>query len=142
MRCEQTIEVDVTQQRVWDVVSDLEAWQRTVDTVEDMEIVTPPPVDTGTRVRLKHPKLPEGTFTVTEWTPPAYFEWVQKERGVTSVAGHRVVALGPHRSRLELTLDMRGLLIPIMGRVYGKLIRDYLQREADGMKRAAESSPG
>jgi len=60
--------------------------------------------------------------------------------GVTSVAGHRVVALGPGRARLTLTLDMRGLLIPIMGRFYTKLVNRYLNLEAEGMKRAAESA--
>ena len=140
MLFEQSIEINATQQRVWDVVSNLEAWQRTVTTIEDLEILTPPPVDTGSRVRLKQFKLPEGFWTVTEWTPPSYFEWQQKTSGVTSVAGHRVEALGPDRARLLLTLDMRGPMIPIIGLFYKKLVRDYMQREAEGMRRAAELS--
>lgn len=35
--------------------------------------------------------------------------------GITSVAGHRVEALGDDRSRLTVTLDMRGVPIPIVG---------------------------
>ena len=139
MRFEQSIEIDATQRRVWDVLTDLEAWPRTVDTVEELEILTPPPIDVGTRVRLKQPKLPEGTFTVTEWTAPSFFEWRQQSTGATSVAGHRVEALGPDRARLVLTLEMRGLMISIVGRFYRDLVREYLQREANGMQAAAEA---
>ena len=66
----------------------------------------------GSRVRLKQPKLPEGTWDITVWDAPTYFEYRQKSGGITSVAGHRVEALEEGRSRLTLSLDMRGLLIP------------------------------
>ena len=38
--------------------------------------------------------------------------------GVTTLAGHRVEALEEGRSRLTLTLEMRGLLVPVIGRFY------------------------
>lgn len=142
MRFEQSVEINASQQRVWDVLSDLESWPNTVDTIEDLEILTPPPLDAGGRVRLRQPKVPEGVWTVTEWTPPFSFEWQQKERGVTSAAGHRVEALGPDRSRLVLTLEMRGLVITITGRLFKNMIRDYMQREAEGLKCAAEAPSG
>jgi hypothetical protein len=91
-------------------------------------------------VRLKQPKLPEGTWDVTVWDPPSYFEWTQKTSGTTSVAGHRVEALGDCRSRLALTLEMKGLLIPIVAVFYKKLTNYYMDLEAEGMKRAAESA--
>ncbi len=91
-------------------------------------------------MRLKQPKLPEGTWDVTVWDAPSYFEWTQKTSGNTSVAGHRVESLGPDRSRLTLTLDMRGLLIPVVALFFRKLTNDYMHLEAAGMKRAAESA--
>jgi hypothetical protein len=60
--------------------------------------------------------------------------------GATSVAGHRVEALGERRARLTLTLDMRGFLIPIIAVFYKKLTNSYMNLEAEGMKRAAESA--
>jgi hypothetical protein len=62
--------------------------------------------------------------------------------GTTSVAGHRVEALGEGRARLTLTLDMRGFLIPIIALFYKKLTNDYMNLEAEGMKRAVESAKG
>ena len=105
------------QQRVWEVLSDLEAWPQRIETVDVVELLTPAPVGEGSRVRLKQPKLPEGTWEVTVWDAPSYFEFRQKSGGVTNVAGHRVAALEEGRSRLTLTLDMRGLLVPVVASV-------------------------
>jgi len=122
------------------VLSALEAWPQRIETVDSVELLTPAPITKGSRVRLKQPKLPDGTWDVTVWDAPSYFEWTQKEGGTTSVAGHRVEALGDGRARLTLTLNMRGLLIPIMMLFYKKLTNRYMDLEAEGMKRAAESA--
>ncbi|HET9416589.1 MAG TPA: SRPBCC family protein [Candidatus Limnocylindria bacterium] len=140
MRFERSIEIDARQQRVWEVLTDLEAWPQRIETVDSVELLTPPPIATGSKVRLKQPKLPEGTWEITVWDAPSYFEWTQKTSGVTSVAGHRVEALDGERSRLTLTLDMRGLPIAIVGRFYKGLTNRYMTLEAEGMKRAAESA--
>jgi uncharacterized membrane protein len=138
MRFEQPIDIDAGQQRVWDVLSDLESWPQRIETVDVVELLTPAPVGEGSRVRLKQPKLPEGTWEVTVWDAPSYFEWRQRSGGVTSVAGHRVEALEEDRSRLTLTLDMRGLLVPVVALFYKGLTNRYMTIEAQGMKRAAE----
>jgi uncharacterized membrane protein len=140
MRFEQSVDIDASQQRVWDVLSDLEAWPQRIETVDVVELLTPPPVAEGSRVRLKQPRLPEGIWEVTVWDAPSYFEWRQKSGGVTNVAGHRVEALEEGRSRLTLTLDMRGLLVPIVAIFYRGLTNRYMTTEAQGMKRAAESA--
>ena len=140
MRFEKSIEIDAPQQRVWEVLSDLDAWPQRIETVDTVELLTPAPITKGSRVRLKQPKLPEGTWDVTIWDAPSYFEWTQKTSGITSVAGHRVEDLGEGRSRLTLTLDMRGLPVPIFGRIYRKLTNSYMNLEAEGMKRAAEAA--
>jgi uncharacterized membrane protein len=140
MRFEHSIDIDAPQQRVWDVLSDLEAWPQRIETVDVVELLAPVPIGVGSRVRLKQPKLPEGTWDITVWDAPSYFEWTQKTSGVTSVAGHRVEALDGERSRLTLTLDMRGLPIAIIGRFYKGLTNRYMSLEAEGMKRAAESA--
>ena len=139
MRFEQSTDVEATQQRVWDVLSDLEAWPQQIETVDEVEVLTPAPVGAGSRVRLKQPRLGEGTWEVTAWDAPSYFEFRQQSGGITSVAGHRVEALDEGRSRLTLTLEMRGLLVPVFGRIFKGLTNRYMTTEAQGMKRAAES---
>ena len=140
MRFEESIDIDAQHERVWEVLSDLEAWPRRIETVDVVELLTPAPMSQGSRVRLKQPKLPEGTWDITVWDAPSYFEWRQKSGGITSVAGHRVEMLEEGRSRLTLSLDMRGPLIPVIGRFYRGLTNRYMTIEAQGMKRAAESA--
>ena len=139
MHFEKTIEIEAPQQRVWDVLSDLKAWPRRIETVDAAELLTPGPISKGSRVRLRQPKLPEGIWDVTVWDAPSYFEWTQKTSGITSVAGHRVEAMGEGRSRLTLTLDMRGFLSPMV-MFYKGLTNRYMNLEAEGMKRAAETA--
>ena len=140
MRFEESIDIDAQQQRVWDVLSNLEEWPLHIETVDVVELLTPAPVAKGSRILLKQPKLPEGTWDITVWEAPSYFEWRQKSGGVTSVAGHRVEVLDGGRSRLALSMDMRGLLVPIVGLFYRGLITRYISIEAQGMKLAAESA--
>ena len=139
MRFEESIEIDAKQQRVWDVLSDLEAWPKRIETVDVVELLTPAPLAVGSRVRLKQPRLPEGRWDITVWDAPSYFEFRQKSTGITSIAGHRVEVLGEGHSRLTLSLDMRGLLIPF-AMFYRGLTNRYMAMEAQGMKRAAESA--
>ena len=140
MRFAESIDIDAQHERVWEVLSDLEAWPRRIETVDVVELLTPAPMSKGSRVRLKQPKLPEGTWDITVWDAPSYFEWCQKSGGITSVAGHRVEMLEEGRSRLTLSLDMRGPLIPVIGLFYRGLTNRYMTIEAQGMKRAAESA--
>lgn len=139
MRFEESIDIDVGQQRVWEVLSDIEAWPRRVETVDVAELLTPPPVTEGSRVRLQQPKLPEGTWDITVWDAPSYFEMRQKSGGVTSVAGHRVEGLEGSRSRMTLSVDMRGWLVPVVGLFAKDMTTRYMTSEAQDMKRAAES---
>ena len=140
MRFEQSIDIDAPQQRVWDVLSDLEAWPQRIETVDVVELLTPAPLGEGSRVRLKQPKLPEGIWEVTVWEAPSFFEYRQQSGGVTSVAGHRVEALGEGRSRLTLNLEMRGLMVAVVAVFFRGLTNRYMTLEAQGMKRAAESA--
>ena len=140
MHFEKSIEIDSSQRRVWDVLSDLEAWPQRIETVDAVELLTPAPVANGSRVRLKQPKVGEGTWEITLWDAPSYFEWTQKTAGITSLAGHRVEPLGEGRARLTLTLDMRGFLIPVMALFFRGLTNRYMTLEVEGMKQAAEAS--
>ncbi|HEY7463193.1 MAG TPA: SRPBCC family protein [Candidatus Limnocylindria bacterium] len=140
MRFEKSIDINASQQRVWEMVSDIHRWPERIETVDSVELLGPVPLAKGSRVRLKQPKLPEGTWEITAWDAPSYFEWVQKTGGVTNVAGHRIELLADDRARLALTFEMTGLLVPIIGRMYRDLTNRYMSLEAEGMKRAAESS--
>ena len=139
MNFEQSVEIDAPRDRVWQVLTDVEAWPDRMETVEFVEFLTPPPLAHGSQVRLRQPKLPEGTWDTTVWEPPSFFEWRQKSTGASTVAGHRVEALDAARSRLTLTLNMTGFLVPIFGRMFRDLTNRYMTTEAQSIKATAES---
>jgi hypothetical protein len=139
MLFEKSIDIAAPKLRVWDVLSNLEAWPRRIETVELVELLTPAPIGEGSRVRLKQPKLPEGIWDITVWDAPSYFEYRQRSRGMTSVAGHRVEALEEDRSRLTLSLDIRGFLIPLVALFSKNMINRYMTSEAQGMKQSSEA---
>ena len=60
MRFEKSIDIDAPQERVWEVLSAIEAWPERIETVDSVELLTPAPITTGSCVRLKQPKLPVG----------------------------------------------------------------------------------
>ncbi len=120
MRFEESIEIDAAPQRVWDVLSDIEAWPERVETVDVGELLTPDPVAKGSRIRLKQPKLPEGTWDITVWDPPSYFEMSQKSGGVTNVAGPPGRGAGGRQGasdtqRGDAGLDRPGRRPPLQG---------------------------
>jgi uncharacterized membrane protein len=141
MRFEESIEIEAPRHRVWEVLSDLEAWPDHIETVEVVEMLTPGPPAVGSKVRLRQPKLPEGTWDITVWDPPSFFEFRQKSGGVGTTAGHRVEELADDRSRLTLILEMKGGITPIVGLFFKELTQSYMNTEARGIKKEAES-PG
>lgn len=139
MHFERSIDIAAPAERVWEMVADIERWPERIETVDEVERLTPPPTGVGSRFRLKQPKLPEAEWEVTAWQAPTWFEWRQQSGGVTNIAGHRIEPLDGARSRLTLTIDLTGLFAPIGGLMYRGLINRYMGIEAEGMKRAAES---
>ena len=138
MRFEKAIEIDAPQQRVWDVLSDLEAWPQRIETVDVVELLTPAPITKEARCASSNPSCPKAPGTSrsgmrrTYWSGREDHRHHQRRRTPGRGAGRE-----PRAS--TLTLDMRGLLIPVV-LFYRGLTNRYMNLEAEGMKRAAETS--
>jgi hypothetical protein len=59
--------------------------------------------------------------------------------GLTSIGRHRVEAQGSDRSTVRLSLEWKGMLAPLINLIYGDLSRRYVDTEAEGLKRRAET---
>ena len=79
------------------MLSAFEAWPERIETVDTVELLTPAPITEGSRVRLKQPKLPEGTWAITPSPRPA-------QPGTGDAVGHCGARLrrGPKWSTLTL----------------------------------------
>jgi uncharacterized membrane protein len=134
------IDVDAPAERVWAVMSDVEAWPEWTDSVSSLRLVDPAPLRVGSRAMIEQPRLRRATWTVIHLDEGSEFVWVATGPGVRTVARHRVEPLGENRSRATLSIDQGGWLGSVMSRLYRDLTDRYLAMEAAGLKARAEAA--
>lgn len=126
-------------ERAWEVLADVERWPEWTASVRSVRLLSAPPLGVGSLVRVDQPKLQPAEFTITEWRPPHSFTWRMSSPGVSAVAAHSLRAV-PEGCELELRLDFGGPLVCLVGWLAGKLTREYMAMEAEGLKKRAEQA--
>ena len=138
MRYEREIEIDAPADRVWPVIEDVEHWSEWTASVTSIEIVDGRPFGEGTQARVKQPRLPAAVWTVTRHDPTRSFRWEATGPGVRSMGDHAVRPDGEARSVATLVFEQRGPLGALTGLLFGRMIRRYVDMEAEGLKRRSE----
>ncbi|ACY98803.1 MULTISPECIES: SRPBCC family protein [Thermomonospora] len=139
MRYEVTVEIDAPAERVWEHLIDVERWPEWTASMSRVELLGNKPFGPGSAVRIKQPKLPPAVWTVTGFVPGSAFTWVAKSPGVTTTALHELVSAPDGPLTVRLVLEQTGPLAPLFAVLVGRLSRRYLNMEAQGLKRRAES---
>ena len=139
MQFDTTVEVDATPEDVWAVLIDVQRWPEWTDSMAEVRWHQGAAVSVGSRARVKQPGMPALTWTVTALDGGHGFTWQTSSVGVATLGTHAVEPLGDGRSRLTLGLRQSGALAGLIGMLTGSRTRRYVQMEADGLKRAAES---
>jgi uncharacterized membrane protein len=130
-----------TPDRAWPVLSDLPNWPAWCPTVRSVVAVDPsrePGV--GAAYRVRQPKLPAATWTITSWRPGEGFTWESAAPGVHSTGVHDLVRIADG-TRIELELRWRGPLRRLLRLLYGRLTRRYVAAEAAALATHLESAP-
>ncbi|TQS41933.1 SRPBCC family protein [Cryptosporangium phraense] len=96
------------------------------------------PLQVGSEADVRQPGLRPARWRVTELTPGRALVWQSTTSGVTSIGSH-VVSPRSGGSRLELRIRQSGRLAGLVGLLYGRKVRRYLEREAEGFRAAAEA---
>jgi uncharacterized membrane protein len=133
-----SIDVAALPDRVWEVLVDVERWPEWTQSVTSVRVLDDGPLAVGSRVEVSQPKIPTGTYTVTVLETGQRFTWEQQQPGSTVVAHHECEPLADGGTRVELTVEMTGMLGGVVGRLYRKLTDRYLGMEAEGLKARAE----
>jgi uncharacterized membrane protein len=140
MRFDDEVLIDAGIADVWSIYSDVERWPAWTASVHTSEFVDGRELAIGSRVRIDQPKLPAAEWEVTAIDPGRSWTWVAKGPGVRTTATHTLAPVDDSHTRVHQTIEQHGPVGAIIGRVYGKLTRDYLRMEANGLKQRCESN--
>jgi carbon monoxide dehydrogenase subunit G len=123
---------------VWRVLADVEHWRDWTPTVTEIKPVSASGLTVGARYRVVQPKLKPAIYEVTECVPSQTFTWVQRVAGGVLIADHR---LSSHdgATEVELSFTSKGLLANIIGKMFSRIISDYVATEAKSLKNQCDS---
>ncbi len=89
---------------------------------------------------VRQPKLRPAVWQVTELEESRNFTWVMRTPGLRMQAEH-LIERRDAGSRALLTFELSGLIAPLISRLYGGLIEQYITTESRGLKQRAEAAP-
>ena len=134
-----SITINANPEAVWKVLSDVAHWHEWTPTVTKVEVLNTPELKLGNRYKVIQPKLQPAEWTVTELTT-SNFTWESKAPGMHMVAEHFVKSINANQSEVTLTFAFNGWLGKLIGKMYGKMTSEYIQTEAQSLKKNVETS--
>lgn len=135
MQHEVTTPIAAPAERVWAVLSDVERWPSWTASVTSVSLSGPFAV--GATAQVRQPKLPAVTWRVTEVVPGRSFTWESNAPGSRATAWHQVTPTGDATCTVRLAIEQSGPLGSLVGLLYRRLTRRYVQMEADGLTAAS-----
>jgi uncharacterized protein YndB with AHSA1/START domain len=139
MKFQTAIDIDATPDTVWRALTDVESWPKWSASMTAVERLQQGDLAVGSSARVTQPKLKPAVYTVTECEPGKSFIWEMKTTGVKVRAIHLVEDKGEGHARMTLGIEQTGALSGLISMFYGKLTRQYVAMEAEGLKKAAET---
>lgn len=139
MKFQTAIDIDAAPATVWRTLTDVESWPKWSASMTTVERLQQGELDVGSSARVTQPKLKAAVYTVTECKPGKSFVWEMKATGVKVRAVHFVEDRGEGGARMTLGVEQTGALSGLISLFYGKLTRQYVVMEAEGLKKAAET---
>lgn len=135
---ETTIEIQAPADRTWAALRDIEHWCDWTPSVIAIRLLDSGPIPVGTRAMVRQPKLLPAIWTITNFEEGRGFTWITRGPGLRVTARHSVERAANH-SRVMLSLDFSGPLGSLFARLTRDLNARYLDLEARGLKKYAES---
>lgn len=128
-----TTDISAPQSLVWSVMVNVERWPEWTASISHVKMLSPGPLQVGSRVRIHQPKLPPAWWRVTEFDPGAGFTWLSRAPGVRVTARH-MAATSAIGTRVSLSVHYRGLFGALLAWWVGELNDRYLEMEVNGLK--------
>jgi uncharacterized membrane protein len=133
----ETVTVSAPVDQVARVLHAVERWPTWTASMSRVERDASRPLAVGDTVKVKQPRLPAGTWTVTALDATG-FTWKSSSNGVRSTGDHWAHDEGDGRTTVTLALTLAGPLAGMTALFYSGLIRRYIRMEAAGLRREVE----
>jgi uncharacterized membrane protein len=133
-----TVDIDAPPQKVFAVLCDVERWPEWTPTMSRVQRLDEGPFSVGSRAEVRQPKLRPAVWQVTQLEENRDFTWTTRSAGLRMKAGHLIEPSG-NGSRVALSFEMSGLIAPLVARLYGSLIEEYVATESQGLKKRSEA---
>jgi len=133
-----TVDIDAPPQRVFAVLCDVERWPEWTPTMISVQRLDKGSLAVGSSAHVRQPKLRPAVWQVTEFEDNRNFTWTTRAPGIRMKAGHLVEPRGSG-SRVALSFEMSGLIAPLVSRLYGGLIEQFVATESEGLKKRSEA---
>jgi uncharacterized membrane protein len=133
-----TVDIDAPPEKVFSVLCDVEHWPEWTPTMNSVQRLDKGPLAVGSSAQVRQPKLRPAVWQVTEFEDNRNFTWTTRAPGLRMKAGHLVEPRGSG-SRVALSFEMSGLIAPLVSRLYGGLIEQYVAAETQGLKKRSEA---
>jgi len=133
-----SVMIDAPCERVWAIMCDTERWAEWTSSITSVQPLESGPLALGRRYRIRQPKVPPATWTVTELDDGRSFAWVTGTP-LAWVKGRHLVESAGAATRVTLTLDFFGPLGPAVAWLTRGLNQRYIALEAGGLKRRSEN---
>ena len=125
--------------RVWAVMSDVERWHEWTPSITSVTLLRKGALAVGSRALVRQPKFPPALWRVTELVPGRSFTWVSVAPGLR-VIGRHAVELTVNGTRAVLTLELKGMVGGLWGRLTRGITERYIAFEAAGLKARSEET--
>lgn len=138
MRIDHSVDIPAPIDLVWQVYTRVEQWPQWMESMDHVDVMDGRPLAQGSTVWIAQPRLPAATWKVTEFTPGRSWTWVARSRGVTSIATHELHVVDAATTRVDMSVELSGVLAALAGRRLAGRARSYLTMEASGLKEACD----
>lgn len=123
---------------IWEILSDVVHWHEWTPTITKVEALNTAKLNPGNRYKVVQPKLQPAEWTVTKLSTTSFI-WESRSPGMYMVADHILKPINAKQTELTLTFVFDGWLGRIVSKLYGKVTKEYIQTEAQSLKKKMES---
>ena len=133
-----SVEISAPPARVWEVMRDVDRWHEWTPSITSVRRIKNAPLAIGSRAVVRQPKLPPAKWTVTKLEPGLGFTWAARGLGFRTFGDHWVEPIA-NGSRATLSVEQRGPLGGLLGRMTKRITEQYIAFEAAGLKARCEN---